>query len=179
MQFPKTIFQVSKEVKKQVIKKFSPASVEIAIIEEGINDGSESSNYTAKVEANIICPVCQKKTKAHKLEYGKQGKMRWVVSNFERHFKSHFSNAGSGGQIHSSNHPTGKTKQVSLEKFVLQSSSENQLEDDGPINEFQEEYPNRQDENDIGLRIVTGTKYSTMDSAGISEGSSETASSGE
>ncbi|XP_024887128.1 uncharacterized protein LOC112464402 [Temnothorax curvispinosus] len=73
--------KVSKEVEKQVVEKFSSASIEITIIEEGIKDDSESSDYVAKVGANIICPICQKKTKAHKLEYGKQGKMRWVKSN--------------------------------------------------------------------------------------------------
>lgn len=155
----------------------------MTIVEERINDGSESSNYAAKVEANIICPICQKKTKAHKLEYGKQGKMRWVKSNFERHFKSHFSNAGNprGTQIHSSNYPTGKTKQVPLENFFLQSFPENQLEDDELINEFQEKYQNSQDENIIDVRIVKGTKYSAVDSVkyGISEGITETTSSGE
>lgn len=55
-----------------------PASIEIvremSIVEEEIND-SENSNY-AKVAANIICPICQKKIKTHKLGYGKQRKMR-------------------------------------------------------------------------------------------------------
>ncbi|XP_067210203.1 uncharacterized protein [Linepithema humile] len=108
--------KVNKQVEKHVVENFSPASVEINIIEERINDSSESSNYAAKIEANIICPICQKKTKAHKLEYGKQGKMRWVKSNFERHLKSHFSNAGS---------PCGRD---------TRSPSENQLEDDEPTN---------------------------------------------
>nr|XP_012235005.1 PREDICTED: uncharacterized protein LOC105679515 [Linepithema humile] len=150
---------VNKQVEKHVVENFSPASVEINIIEERINDSSESSNYAAKIEANIICPICQKKTKAHKLEYGKQGKMRWVKSNFERHLKSHFSNAGSpcgrDTRVYSNNHPVGKIKQVPLENFFLQSPSENQLEDDEPTN--------------------------AMDSAknGISEDITETASSGE
>ena len=95
MQFSKIIFQINKQVEKKVVKNFSPASVEMAIVEEKLNDSSESSDYVAKIEANIVCPICQKKTKAHKLEYGKQGKMRWVKANFERHFKSHFSNMSS------------------------------------------------------------------------------------
>lgn len=149
----------------------------MTIIEEGIKDGSENSNYAAKVEANIICPICKKKTKAHKLEYGKQGKMRWVKSNFERHFKSHVSNVGNprDTQIHSSNYPE-KTKQMPLENFFLQSSPQNQLEDDEPMNEFQEECQNSQDEHDTDVRIVKATKYSAMDSAkhGISDGITET-----
>lgn len=60
------INQISKEIEKQVVEKFLPASVEMTIVEEALNDGSESSNYAAKVEGNIICPIYQKKTKAHK-----------------------------------------------------------------------------------------------------------------
>lgn len=98
-----------------------------------------------------------------------------MKSNFEGYFKSHFSNADSprGTQIHSSNYPTGKTKQVPLENFFLQSSSENHT--------FQEEYQNSQDENDIDVNIVKGTKYSTMNSAkcGIFESITETTNSEE
>jgi len=154
---------LSKEIEKQ-IKKFSSASVEMTIIEEGINDDSGSSSYAAKVEASIICPICQKKTKAHKLEYGKQGKMRWVISNFERHLKSHFSNAGNP---HGTEKTSKKTKQVSLENFLL-SSSENQFEDES--NEF-EEHQNSEDEHDV--KIAKRPKYSAMDSANCNISSSQ------
>lgn len=150
----------------------------MAIVEEEINDGSESSNYAAKIKANIICPICQKKTKVYKLKYGTKGKMRWVISNFERHFKCHY-NADNlrGTQIHS-NHPTGKAKQVRLENFFLQSSPENQLADNELMNEFQEEYPNGQDRNDISDKR---TKCSAMDSVkyGILEGITKTTNTGE
>lgn len=63
----------------------------------------------------------------------------------------------------------------------MQSSPENQLGDNKLMSEIQEEHQNSQDENDVDVRIVKKIKYSAMDSAkyGISEGITETTSSGE